>query len=87
MKSKQNSSKKIKRLNTKNIPIFILIGLIAMVIIITLIYNIFLKYSPEQIITYRGYALEGKILAESLKSEEIENIMPYIDLVEVVQYK
>ena len=82
-KRKQNSSKKIKRLNTKNMPIFILIGLIAMVIIVTLIYNIFLKYSPEQIITYRGYALEGKTLAESLKSEEIENIKPYIDLVEV----
>ncbi len=83
MQKQKLRNNKIKGRNTKNMPMFILIGLIAMIIIIAVIYYVFLRYSPEQIITYSGYAIEGKTMAENLKSSEISNIEQYLNLVEV----
>ena len=78
-----NNKGKGKRINVKNLPTFILIGLILMIIIIAIIYYVFLRYAPEQIITYSGYAIEGQALAENLKNSDISNVKPYLDLVEV----
>ena len=72
-----------KNINIKNMPMFILIGLIAMIVIIAVIYYVFLRYSPEQIITYSGYAIEGKVMVENLKSDNTENIKQYINLIPV----
>ena len=83
MQKQKLRNNKIKGRNTKNMPMFILIGLIAMIVIIAVIYYVFLRYSPEQIITYSGYAIEGKTMAENLKSSEISNIEQYLNLVEV----
>ncbi len=83
MQKQKLRNNKIKGRNTKNMPMFILIGLIAMIIIIAVIYYVFLRYSPEQIITYSGYAIEGKTMAENLKSSEISNIEQYLNLIEV----
>ncbi len=74
---------KNRRINTKNLPTFILIGLIIMLIIITIIYYVFLRYAPEMIITYSGYAVEGKTMVENLKNSDVFNVNPYIGLVEV----
>ncbi len=77
------NNNKTKRINTKNLPTFILIGLILMIIIIAIIYYVFLRYAPEQIITYSGYAVEGKTMVENLKNSDISNIAPYLGLIEV----
>ena len=74
---------KTKRINTKNLPTFILIGLIIMLIIIAIIYYAFLRYAPEMIITYSGYAVEGKTMVENLKNSDMSNVNPYLGLVEV----
>ena len=78
---KNNKRKDVNIKNNK--PMFILIGLVAMILIVAIIYYVFLRYSPEQIITYQGYAIEGKTMAENLKSEEAENIEEYLNLIEV----
>ena len=74
---------KNRRINTKNLPTFILIGLIIMLIIIAIIYYVFLRYAPEMIITYSGYAVEGKTMVENLKNSDVSNVNPYLGLVEV----
>ena len=74
---------KTRRINTKNLPTFILIGLILMLIIIAIIYYVFLRYAPEMIITYSGYAVEGKSMVENLKNSDMSNIDPYLGLIEV----
>ena len=74
---------KTKRINTKNLPTFILIGLIIMLIIIAIIYYVFLRYAPEMIITYSGYAIEGKTIVENLKNSDMSNVTPYLGLIEV----
>ena len=74
---------KTKRINTKNLPTFILIGLIIMLIIIAIIYYVFLRYAPEMMITYSGYAVEGKTMVENLKNSDVSNVNPYLGLVEV----
>ena len=78
-----NNKGKGKRVNVKNLPTFILIGLILMIIIIAIIYYVFLRYAPEQIITYSGYAIEGQALADNLKNSDVSNVKPYLDLVEI----
>ena len=83
MQKQKLRNNKIKGKNTKSMPMFILIGLIAMIIIIAIIYYVFLRYSPEQIITYSGYAIEGKTMAESLKSSETSSIDQYLNLIEI----
>ena len=54
--------------NTKIIknPIFLVIGLIAIILVIALIYFIFLKYSPIMNFKYEGYAISGKDITENL---------------------
>ncbi len=74
---------KNRRINTKNLPTFILIGLIIMLIIIAIIYYVFLRYAPEMIITYSGYAVEGKTMVENLKNSDLNNVNPYLGLIEV----
>ena len=67
----------------KNLPTFIVIGLIIMIIIIAIIYYVFLRYAPEMIITYSGYAVEGKTMVENLKNSDVSNVNQYLGLVEV----
>ena len=47
-------------------PQFLIIGLIAIITIISLIYFIFLKYSPIMNFKYEGYAVSGKEITENL---------------------
>ena len=47
-------------------PKFLIIGLIAIIIVIALIYFIFLKYSPVMNFKYEGYAISGKEITENL---------------------
>ncbi len=54
-----------------------------MLIILVVIYYIFLRYSPEQIITYSGYAIEGKEMVENLKSSDKSKLAPYLGLIAV----
>ena len=65
-----NAFKKVtnKISNSKIIknPIFLVIGLIAIILVIALIYFIFLKYSPIMNFKYEGYAISGKEITENL---------------------
>ena len=81
--NKSVNQSKAKRINTKNLPTFILIGLIIMLIIIAIIYYVFIRYAPEMIITYSGYAVEGKTMVENLKNSDVSNVNPYLGLIEV----
>ncbi len=81
--NKSVNQNKTKRINSKNLPTFILIGLIIMLIIIAIIYYVFLRYAPEMIITYSGYAVEGKTMVENLKNSDVSNVNPYLGLIEV----
>ena len=47
-------------------PKFLIIGLIAIITVISLIYFIFLKYSPIMNFKYEGYAVSGKEITENL---------------------
>ena len=47
-------------------PVFLVIGLIAIILVIALIYFIFLKYSPIMNFKYEGYAISGKDITENL---------------------
>ena len=51
-------------------PRFMVIGLIAVIVVIGLIYTIFLKYSPIMNFKYEGYAVSGKEITEKLTGEE-----------------
>ena len=65
-----NAFKKVtnKISNSKIIknPVFLVIGLIAIILVIALIYFIFLKYSPIMNFKYEGYAISGKEITENL---------------------
>ena len=63
-----NAEKKLKnKLSNLEIkPQFLIIGLIAIITIISLIYFIFLKYSPIMKFKYDGYAISGKEITENL---------------------
>lgn len=56
-------------------PRFMVIGLIAVIVVIGLIYTIFLKYSPIMNFKYEGYAVSGKEITENLLGslEDTEN--------------
>ena len=58
--NKINNSKILKN------PVFLVIGLIAIILVIALIYFIFLKYSPIMNFRYEGYAISGKEITENL---------------------
>ena len=63
-----NAEKKLKnKLSNLEIkPQFLIIGLVAIITIISLIYFIFLKYSPIMNFKYEGYAVSGKEITENL---------------------
>ena len=68
---KANTEKVNKKLRNKlsNLeikPQFLIIGLVAIITIISLIYFIFLKYSPIMNFKYEGYAVSGKEITENL---------------------
>ena len=71
VRQKTNSQKVNKKLKNKlsNLEIktqFLMIGLVAIITIISLIYFIFLKYSPIMNFKYEGYAVSGKKITEKL---------------------
>ncbi len=45
---------------------FLVIGLVAIITLISLIYFIFLKYSPVMNFKYEGYGVSGKQITENL---------------------
>ncbi|MEE0127583.1 MAG: hypothetical protein UE116_04690, partial [Clostridia bacterium] len=47
-------------------PQFLVIGLVAIITVISLIYFIFLKYSPVMNFKYEGYGISGKQITENL---------------------
>ena len=59
-------AKKVENSKIVKNPKFLVIGLIIIVAIITLIYFIFLKYSPIMNFKYEGYAISGKEITENL---------------------
>ena len=75
---KANAEKVNKKLRNKlsNLeikPQFLIMGLIAIITIISLIYFIFLKYSPIMNFKYEGYAVSGKEITENLAGEGKSN--------------
>ena len=61
-------AKKVENSKIVKNPKFLVIGLIIIVVLITLIYFIFLKYSPIMNFKYEGYAISGKEITENLLS-------------------
>ena len=61
-------AKKVENSKIVKNPKFLVIGLIIIVVLITLIYCIFLKYSPIMNFKYEGYAISGKEITENLLS-------------------
>ena len=75
---KANAEKVNKKLKNKlgNLeikPQFLIIGLVVIITIISLIYFIFLKYSPIMNFKYEGYAVSGKEITENLAGEGKSN--------------
>ena len=78
VRQKTNAQKVNKKLRNKlsNLeikPQFLIIGLVAIITIISLIYFIFLKYSPVMNFKYEGYAVSGKEITENLAGEGKSN--------------
>ena len=61
-------TKKVEKSKIVKNPKFLVIGLIIILMLITLIYFIFLKYSPIMNFKYEGYAISGKEITENLLS-------------------
>ena len=59
-------AKKVENSKIVKNPKFLVIGLIIIVVLITLLYFIFLKYSPIMNFKYEGYAISGKEITENL---------------------
>ena len=66
-------TKKLENSKIVKNPKFLVIGLIVIVVLITLIYFIFLKYSPIMNFKYEGYAISGKEITENLLGSSAEN--------------
>ena len=68
LNNKANNKKKIfNKLNKIEIkPQFLVIGLVVIIAVISLIYFIFLKYSPVMNFKYEGYGISGKQITENL---------------------
>ena len=60
----KNLKAKINKIEIK--PQFLIIGLVAIITLISLIYFIFLKYSPIMNFKYEGYGVSGKQITENL---------------------
>ena len=66
MKAFKKVTNKISNSKIIKNPVFLVIGLIAIILVIALIYFIFLKYSPIMNFKYEGYAISGKEITENL---------------------
>ena len=66
MKAFKKITNKISNSKIIKNPVFLVIGLIAIILVIALIYFIFLKYSPIMNFKYEGYAISGKEITENL---------------------
>ena len=66
MKAFKKVTNKISNSKIIKNPVFLVIGLIAIILVIALIYFIFLKYSPIMNFKYEGYAISGKDITENL---------------------
>ena len=66
MKAFKKVTNKIRNSKIIKNPVFLVIGLIIIIVLITLIYFIFLKYSPIMNFKYEGYAISGKEITENL---------------------
>ena len=66
--NRANNRKKIfNKINKMEIkPQFLVIGLVSIITVISLIYFIFLKYSPIMNFKYEGYGISGKQITENL---------------------
>ena len=62
--NKKKIFNKVKKIEIK--PQFLVIGLVAIITVISLIYFIFLKYSPVMNFKYEGYGISGKEITENL---------------------
>ena len=60
----KNLKAKINKIEIK--PQFLIIGLVAIITLISLLYFIFLKYSPIMNFKYEGYGVSGKQITENL---------------------
>ena len=78
-------AKKVENSKIVKNPKFLVIGLIIIVAIITLIYFIFLKYSPIMNFKYEGYAISGKEITENLlgSSDTTDNTKKNIELTKI----
>ena len=70
MKAFKKVTNKIGNSKIVKNPVFLVIGLIAIIVVIALIYFIFLKYSPVMNFKYEGYAISGKEITENLLGSE-----------------
>ena len=70
MNTFKNVTNKIGNSKIVKNPVFLVIGLIAIIVVIALIYFIFLKYSPVMNFKYEGYAISGKEITENLLGSE-----------------
>ena len=66
MKAFKKVTNKIRNSKIIKNPVFLVIGLIAIILVIALLYFIFLKYSPIMNFKYEGYAISGKEITENL---------------------
>ena len=74
--SNKKSRKEKLKTRVSNIeikPQFLVIGLVVIITLISLIYFIFLKYSPVMNFKYEGYAVSGKEITENLLGAENNN--------------
>ena len=62
--NKKKISNKLNKIEIK--PQFLVIGLVAIITVISLIYFIFLKYSPVMNFKYEGYGISGKQITKNL---------------------
>ena len=75
--SENNRKKIFNKINNIEIkPQFLVIGLVVIITVISLIYFIFLKYSPVMNFKYEGYGVSGKQITENLlgASSSSENL-------------
>ncbi len=61
---KQKLKTRVSNIEIK--PQFLVIGLVAIITVISLIYFIFLKYSPVMNFKYEGYGISGKQITDNL---------------------
>ena len=84
MKAFKKVTNKIGNSKIVKNPVFLVIGLIAIIVVIALIYFIFLKYSPVMNFKYEGYAISGKDIAENLLgSSEDSTINKNLELAKI----